>query len=494
MRRINLSVALNVLALMLLGVFSYRLLLSFELSWDVLAYHLPFIAKRGGLPDSDTFVMTPAMYQRYLGYPSLIDQIRAFLWHLTGTPEGGSLIVPLSIVCFATYVCFSFRVTFIWSILIFVAVPSLHTALHSQYVDLWTNAFFSIFLLAAYESLGKTKHRILHASVAVGALAVAANSKPQFSVIGGGGLMCFGLVMLYEYYAARRDKEGKPGDIRNVMFLLALAAPLIFISPILNTVRFGNPLYPVAVSFGSFALNGTERPSNWVEGAGPTDLRELPQLLKWILSQMEYRALSMRPGGYSLGQGDVQAGSESDRMGGSLLVLLVTALCVLVLAMRRLPVRRAMILSIASLGALTTLAAMTPLSHELRYFSFSEIVLLVAALSILTELQGLNDFRAEGMLWALRSTLVGSALFVSFVTGFSHIYPSARNAASVIRALGIRDELTSALQKSKLLCYARSAPYGILYSKLFNPDIPQPYKVIAVHSASQCPDSSFVFR
>jgi hypothetical protein len=477
---------------MLLGIFSYRLLLSFELSWDVLAYHLPFIAKRGGLPNSDTFVMTPAMYQRYLGYPSLIDHIRAFLWRLTGTPEGGSLIVPLSIICFATYVYFSFRVALIWSILIFVAVPSLHTALHSQYVDLWTNAFFSIFLLAAYESLAKPEHRILHASVAVGALAIAVNSKPQFSVIGGSGLMCFGLAMLYEYYAARRGKEGRLGDIRNVMFLLALAAPLIFISPILNTVRFGNPLYPVAVSFGSFTLSGTEQPSNWV--AGPTDLREVPQLLKWILSQMEYRALSMRPGGYSLGQGDVQAGSESDRMGGSLLVLLVTALCVLVLAMRRLPVRRTMLLTVASLGALTTLAAVTPLSHELRYFSFCEIVLLVAALSILTEFQARNDFRAEGMLWAFRSTLVGSALFVSFVTGFSHIYPSARNAASVIRTLGIRDELMSALQKSNLLCYARSAPYGVLYSMLFNSDISQAYKVIAVHSASQCPDSSFVFK
>jgi hypothetical protein len=488
------SRAIDFIAVALLILFSYRLLLHFDTTWDVLAYHLSFVAQRGSLPNADSFVMSFGNYQRYLGFPSLIDYVRAVLWRVTGIPQGINLIIPLAIGCLAVYVHLFFRVSFTWVLLIFVGFPALHTALRSPYVDLWTNSFFSLFLLSAYHTLFMQTRRTLHATIAIFAILIAVNSKSQFYLIGAIGFIFFVAGILYEYIFDRHQDNEERITVRTILFLVIIVGPIIFISPIINTILFGNPIYPVAISIGGIRLNGRETSEAWA-AYSPLDLRQLPQWARWTLSQLEYRALSMRPGGYSLGQGNVEAGTESDRMGGSLLILLVIASSAFVLAVLRLPRnRRAIIISIATMGILTITVATIPGSHDLRYFSFLEMVLLIASLAALERLQANGDLKAEGMLYIVRVALLGSSLFVSFITGFSYIYPSEIDAAGAIRAFGVHDELTSALRSSRVLCYARPLPYAILYSKLLNPDIPEGYKVISVGSVSECPESAFVFR
>ena len=113
---------------------------------------------------------------------------------------------------------------------------------------------------------------------------------------------------------------------------------------------------------------------------------------------------------------------------------------------------------------------------------------------MLTELKENGDTGAAGILFGLRWTLVGSAIFVCFITGFSHVYPAKLNSQELVRASGIKTELREALLRSDKICYARPTQLGVLYSKLFNRDLGRDYILTEVQSTNDCPADSYIIK
>jgi hypothetical protein len=474
-----------------LVAYVYKLLHHFDTTWDVLAYHLAFAAKRGAITNADTLILSSHIGQRYLGFPPLVDYVSGGLWRLAGSPQGGNLINPIAIAALAIYVHVFNRVSLFWTILIFAAIPALHTELASQYVDLWTNAFFALFLTAAYNFLFREQPRAIHFWIACISLAISIGSKPQFYVIGALGGLCFFIGIFDAIFVGRRFGGDRKTILRLYALIFVLVSPLIWAWPIANVIRFGNPVYPVSVRIANYQLPGTESTDAYL-GTGPVFLRHRPNWEKWILSILEYRSLSMRPGGYTLGQGDVENGSESDRMGGSALVLITVAISSLALGISSLKYRRPAILSMAVMLALGFVIAFVPGSFDLRYFTFLEIVLLIASLSMLSNLTANGDLKCAGMFVGLKAALLGAALFVSFVTGFHYVWPNRVDVTAVVA--GYRSELLDALAHSHVLCYPKRAPYGILYSKILNADLPVDYTVVLSDGPDTCPATSFILR
>lgn len=420
------------------------------------------------------------------GFPPVIDYVSGALWRLFGKPEGGNLINPLAVLALALYVHLYNRVSMLWSIILFVAIPALHTALASQYVDLWTNSFFSLFLIASFNFLYRgydTKHLL----TAVVALAIAANSKTPFMVLAVPGLLGFAACSVAQIVGWHRTEGTYP--IRRVLLVLLVGVPVVFGWAVANFVRFGNPVYPVSVRIMGYQLPGDYPYS--ADAFGPSDLRSAPNWEKWVLSTLEYRALSLRQGGYSLDQAAKPDGSEGDRMGGSAVFLWVPALVSLVAIIARMRRMREVVWPLGVMCLLTLAVMSMTGSFVLRYFTFVEITLLVAALSLLQHTSEQGDLYASGMLVTLKGSLVGAALFVSSVTGFRYIYPPALSVSTVTG--WIRPELAKALAHSNILCYRRPDPNAILYSKLLNPDIQQEYTVIsAMGDPTSCPAGSFI--
>jgi hypothetical protein len=117
----------------------------------------------------------------------------AELWAITGRVEATSLISPLGAFLLALYMRMAYKLPMLWTASIFLGVPILHTALDSGYVDLWTNAFFTIHLFATWRVLTSPRPAWQDSLIANLSLMVAVNSKEQFFIV---GTVSFSIIMI----------------------------------------------------------------------------------------------------------------------------------------------------------------------------------------------------------------------------------------------------------------------------------------------------------
>jgi hypothetical protein len=466
----------DALAVFGLGLVGWKCLATFNGGFDALAYHLPFAALRTGILRPDQFTLPPQLADRLAGFPPLADWIQGGLWRLFGRAEAAALIAPLAVLCFAAYARAAFGLPIVLSVLIFIAVPILHTALDGMYVDLWTNAAFAVHLLAAFRTATVRSGAVRHGVGSMLALSVAVWSKPQFAVVGA---ISFGL--LVGLLLRRRTWRAMA-----VCFVLA---PLAFAWPLRDFLVYGNPLYPMTVQLGPLRLPGTQ--SNVWDG--PAELRRAPEVVRYLLSQLDLDAVNARPGGYNLDQGLQPAGVPGYRMGGSLSVLLLAALAVLAIALVRKRPAADAVAAGGTVAILVAIVANLPGAHELRYFSFVEIVALFTALCVLRA-QADVDAHAAGLFTGLQVLLFSAAAYTSFITGGAHVWgrqqPTLRDMA---RAQAAQDGLAAALRTSDTLCYVRGDFRGLLFTPLFAPDPPGgAARVVEAYGAAECPAGSAV--
>ncbi len=473
---------LAVLLLLALCIFSIT---GFEQDWDTIAYHLPYAALRSGLMNAQDLSLSPGLQSRYDGFPGLVDLVQGGLWRLSGTPKAAALVTPLAIAALAVYARHALRLRLIWPVMIFLAVPILHTALQAAYVDLWTNAFFSLHLVAAFRSLGTSGRTNLTATiVSLLALAVAVNSKEQFYLVGGVSFALYGGLMLLRL---GRQPATKREALRQIITALVLS-PVVFASPIQDWIAFGNPIYPIDLP--RLGWHGPEQ----VQFPASRTLDHAPRMVRYLLSQFELNGLSGRAHGYTIDQGESEA-SPGYHMGGSSGILLFAALAVTVPCLRRLrltPVQKA---SAAAFALLTLFVANFPGGNELRYFSFVNITLLLATMAMLQHLAA-GDGYFTGLQTGFRLTLLGSALFTAFITAFVHVIPHPKSIERVIEKRSeVRRELGAALAKSDTVCYSRFDPYGLYYAYIFNQNFAhRRYKLILDLDGKPCPAESAQIR
>lgn len=456
---------------------------SFRPDYDALWYHLPFAALRTGIIPATQLSLIPRLVHRYEGFPQLIDLIQGMLWKISGTPLASSLIDPIAILALSVYVRLTFKLSLIWMVLIFFAVPILQTALYSSYTDLWTNTFFSLHLISGYKGLLRRDGRLKHSLISIVALGIAVNSKEQYYVIGAISFILFLVAHASLQLWSRQTFKTMIAN-RNTLIFIVLA-PIAFYAPLKNLFKYHNPVYPEAVHIGAVSLPGTEN-NHWIISP---DVKTLPQPVRFILSELDFDG-THHLNTYTIDQRQTPGGQLGigTAMGGSLGFLLVISVSYLfiILSCARLGPSEIAALTVGL--ALIVVTACFPGSNELRYFSYIEICLIATCLITFQSLPAQKLSSVSAWKTSLQIILISSAFYVCTATRFIYVLPTDVPSATILSTWqGVPQKLQQ-LRFPPVICYQGPKNNALLYTYYFNKKAaPHPYKIIEVLPPNACP-------
>lgn len=420
--------------------------------YDVWYYHLPFAARLVGLTTPETYAFSLENQVRYEGFPLFAELLQGLFWRLTGHVQASNLVSVLSLFALPLALRRWFGVHPGVALLALLAIPLVQIHATAGYVDLPANAAVTLLLLLVYRVLAGVActPRLL---AGAGALAAAAaNAKFQLVPIVGAAALVLLVV------AVRRGLGSRQA------LVFAIALPCVLATPIKNTLRHGNPVWPVELRVAGHAFP-------YREGAyaqSPPHLVDAPRPVRFARSVLELdNAPIASHGRWSLDQW-APPSDRACRMGGYFGAYVVFQLVLLGLAARRSREGR---VAAALFGGVTVVAALVPQSHELRYYM--HWMLLLVALNLALWRQA---FFAGAAIAALA--------IVAWSTGFGYLYPSGmtlpeylakRANASILRA-----------REGERLCIARQ-PFTFLYAPLFHPGVH--YRVQEWSAEADCTDA-----
>lgn len=438
--------------------------LRLDLSWDSIAYHLPFAAIRAGLVSYSDFVV-PGPHMALLdGFPPLLDYIKGMMWKLTGRPEATQLFNLIIVGGGALALSKFFRLPAAVVILAVLAIPVGQIEFASNYTDLPVNFLLAFSLFAAVHAwISPEQHRPIHGILCAGALCLATTFKvtaipfslivwtmyaftASFSWDGGAGT-----------YLARMRKES------SVKYLSALAlGGLVSLGyGMVNLMKMGNPLFPVPIDLGFVSLPGTVPTSNWAAAAYVMDY---PRPARWLISVLEWRAFDLRPIPYVISQGDVPDTAMSYRMGGLFAQQLLLSFGLVLLLRKRIGGSLAVrVLILHALAAIVV--SSVPGSHEMRYFFFWYLCFLWSIYAMLK-----NKVSDTAFSTILVISLAASAVYITCITGARYVYPfKDMQSSAELAGGGISSQVLKHIRNGeRSFCVVDKDPFGFLYSRPFN--------------------------
>jgi hypothetical protein len=453
----------------------------FDLSWDVMAYHLPFSAKIIGQCSSDCFTLSSDLEIRYNSFPKAIHFLQGVIWYLTGAVTAVNMVNVTAFLVFLAYLQRTFSVNWAMAAIALMAIPMVQIHLTSSYIDLVTNIAASIAVLSLFDlfrspdSFNTRKIILLALSIII-----MANSKLQMI-----GLATF-IIFMSSFLMICRGTKGiagirltnwrKWGAAFGIIFAVSLAA---LANPIANTVKFHNPFYPITIQVGPLALPGPELPTQSV--SIPDPLKTVPSPIRWILSVLEVSAYSHRFQPWTVDQGSVLQSSESFRMGGYFSFYVILNIMFLIYQIQQFTGQKRV--AAVGFGLLTLLTAFLPLAHELRYYMYWMICL--TSLNLITIYDGgLASNCKEGKLVFGLGSLAAFLAVVS-VTGASYIKISRdRSIEHIVKADGIRSFIQDNVKDGDTLCIYGAAPREFLYARIFHPG--RNYRVVVNGAEDSC--------
>lgn len=457
---------------LILSALAIRGLSTFDVSWDALAYHLPFSGRLAGLCSKDCYVMMDGLEERFRAFPKSIHYLQAALWRLTGTPYSLGIINLAAAIGLCVFLRAMFRVTLPLAVLAVLAIPLVLIHATSYYVDLATNVAATVALLLLYTLLAEperfTPTRLIGFFLAC---ALFANAKPQMII--PGGLMAGAMVAILLVLAWRRAAPFTTGTLKPILTVGVTVGGLLLIglTPLSNTVAFGNPVYPIGVTIGPLTLPGPERADQSI--SIPHPLTSIPSAGRWAMSVLEVNAYNFRETPWVIDQGGVTQDKPSFRMGGYNVAFILFNLLVLAVQARSNAVPpRAAKSATALFLATTVVTSLLPLSHELRYYMFWPLILVSLNLVLLhggaqnrEDRQGMIGVYAAGVLIAFLST--------ALVTGGRYLLaPHDQNVALLLHGTGIADQVAAMVKDGDVACLRETAPLSYLYAPVFHGNRP----------------------
>jgi len=446
----------------------------FDDSWDATSYHLVFAAFRAGILTPEDFTPIPLMLdQMYKGFPPLLDIIRGYVWRITGSILLLQLFNLSAIVALAGFWRLCFQLPMQWTLIAILSIPLLQIGATTLYVDAWSNCFFAMPLSALSASFIE-RRRLTRLELAISGigLAIAANSKPQFMVLGP-----VLLLLMLAYQAYRLMQEERRRELLVLAGLSVLASAAICFTVWRNLLLEGNPIYPMTVSILGHQLRGTLPTTIWV---GPEYLDGVPQPLKWLLSVLEFRAFEGRDLPYTIDQhatipiGPVPTHDPrppSFRMGGYFAPLVIGLWVWLLIFIRGRTLRdRLRWLTPPILTA--ALVAPLPGSFELRYFSF-----LMLNLAFVTFLAAQRSSAPQMPFGAF---LLVMFLAVGMLTGWRYFDATPYSVDDHIKAHGFDRAITG-----HDLCFEHRNRDSLLFTYIFHSS--GRYRVVDLAPGEHCP-------
>lgn len=487
-----LEAILSIFALTIAMSIFLKAIIDIDTNYDVGWYHLPFAARIWGIIPAESFSSEKLIEYRYKGFPLLTHFFQGLLWKLTGRVQATNLVGYLSLITYFIFLRSYFKVPLYLSTIAIFAIPAVLTHAATSFVDLTGNIGAAVVMMMLYKFFSKstlpTKKELLAAFL--GAV-VAANTKPQLTVLITLLWCVTGIRLAFLYFKSTRPKERKTVS---TLALTAIASALIFATPIKNVALYGNPLYPIKIELAGIVLNHEVTPKTYSEGNRPQ---------KWLRSILEINTPEWTADQYNY-SGDEK---NLDRAGGffgayvgfNLLLLIALSISQRIQKLRlseHYPTNTIVALTIIVLISVFT--ANFPQSHELRYFMFWMITLVSLNLSIVSSWQG------QILKWLQPKYMGLCCLFflviVCISVDNSYLRPIFNSPEKYMVDAVNAKLLNQVIPNERVCMISRHAipdpevvPYAsianaIFYSSYFHPEIKYDYSIKAATNLRGCGD------
>jgi hypothetical protein len=466
-----LSLPCRLAAGLALGVLLVRAAVRLELRWDTFAYHLPFAARRAGIPVP--YEPSDIVLPYYEGFPPLPHIAQGLLWRLTGSMNATGLVNALAFAGLLVYAqrCLGARLWLVALIALTAPLVVIHAA--SSYVDLFGNCFLAAGACSCLHLF--LFPEAARRSVLVGgllALVAAAWTKFQLVAVIAPLFCVFGAILL-----SRPTTAGLPR--RRALLLCGLAVALGASPYLKNLVVYGNPFWPVRLPLiGDLVPYRIDPIAVGMQRERPPELTQLSQFrLFWhSLFEIDHPTSYPNRARWIIDQGNAwtafRMGGFWNVAAGFYLVALVGSLLV---AFRR---RGAY----AAAGALLLLAyvAALPQSNELRYYLF---IPLSGAIALAMSMPRLEQRAPRSALGLLAMAL---GLF-SYMVSENRVHYSVEriDQAAAAHAWGA-DVWWSRLQPGKRYCSVGMMPTSLLMT---GPTLSE-FSIVERSRADLCPTDS----
>ena len=400
--------------------------------WDSLAYHLPFAARLHSIYSADQFVFSPDIQDRYDGFPLLVEWLQGFFWSIFNNVGAAILVQWIALASLVVYLKIRLKIPIIFTALFTFSLPLVFIQYFSDYTDLFASTFLSIGFIAIY--FFHKERRVADLLVALTSLAIANNSKYTVLVF-----VLLAFVSLLATVIFFFDKTKRKAQLVCVVCFV----PLIFFTEIKNSILFMNPVYPQKPPIVSAILKNYKTDVD--TGQVPDSLKGTAQGVLFLRSFFEVGAYdSQRPQLWTIDQGSVAHDSTGFRMGGffyvNILLWIILASAVAFFHHGKKEENRRILFGIVLLGIIVSVF---PQSHELRYWSFFPILLVVFLL------RNLCDRSSDAMRKLLYITIPAQCMVLLYVSW--HLTPLQGNPFPPYESFDV-----AALSSSKNVCL-----YGI---------------------------------
>jgi hypothetical protein len=363
--------------------------------------------------------------------------LQGLLWKVTGMPESANLVAGLSLLLFVVYLRRRFSVPWPIASVALLAIPLVQIHATSSYVDLPANVGAAILVLEIFHL-----HSIDRApaprelALALIAAAVAAGMRLQLLPLVTLGLAA---LLLRVYRMGWRW-----------VAVLILALPLIYVWPLKNAVLHHNPVYPVRLAWAGFELPGPDE----AYATSPRTLANAPRALRWLCSILEIGLGPLTQRRWSMDQW-APVDSPAYRMGGFGGPYVMAQLAMLGFALWRWRSKRTRTAALV-FGSASIVAALSPQSHELRYYLYWMLVLVGLNLVLWSDGRGLLPSIAAGC----------GFLWVVVLTRAAYIHPSGIRFSALVDASTDR-ALIQQFGDAERVCLGRP-PWTFLYAARFH--------------------------
>lgn len=431
---------------------------------DSWMYQLPFAARFWGLVSSEQYIFEAEREPFYNTTTMLPNILQGFFWYLLGKnrPQGANLVSFFSLIGYFIFIKNYLKIPYYLSGIAILAVPLIHIATTSAYVDLLTNVGFSIVLIITYLLFIKEDF-INYQNVSMFILGgfIAGNSKylliPPLALVIA---VVFGRILWLIFY--RFNPVNRIKNIATLLGITAVVNVIVFLTSIKNFILYKNPFYPLKITIFGHELNHIIIPS----GDYMSDkIAGMSPIQRWIFSLLEIGAFDeRRPWPWTVAMDYVPLDADSFGMGGYFAIYVVFNV-ILFACLCRLnnPETR------TALGLVIIMSLVTPFlpfAYQLRYYMYWIIVLITLNLYLL-----IQQYKLTKNKWLKPQNYAFVGIFVMMIfttlTRWDYTYPNAMSLEKFMSDRVDQDVITM-LEEKKEACLVGFTPLTFLYNSAFH--------------------------
>ncbi|MBL1210840.1 hypothetical protein [Geminocystis sp. GBBB08] len=464
---INSTQSLQIFAGIIISFLLLKSLVAVDwINGDTWMYQLPFAARFWRLVSPEQYIFEAEREPFYNTSTMLPNILQGFFWYLFGLkrPQGANLVSFFSLIGYFIFVKHYLKIPYYLSVITILAVPLIHIAATSCYVDLLTNVGFAITLVLTYLLYFKEDF-INYKNVGIFILGgfIAANSKyllvpPLVLVI----FFVFIRIIWLIWY--RFNPVNKIKNILTLIFTMTGANIIIFLTSFKNLVIYQNPFYPLKINILGYELNHTIVPS---EDYMSDKIEAMLPIQRWLFSLLEIGAFDeRRPWKWTIAMDYVPLDADTFGMGGYFAIYVIFNVVLFAYLCKKNNSETRV-----ALGLVITMTLVTPFlpfSYQLRYYMYWIIILITLNLYLL-----LQHYQLTKNLWLKPQNYgyVGLTIMMIFViiTRWIYTYPNAMSLDKFMNSDNrVNQEVIAKLVTKKDVCLVGFTPLTFLYNSQFH--------------------------